>query len=132
MLIKINTLAQIGKKRTILLSISILMVSLHTIYFYHSIRPEIDPDKLKQQIIRFILTIILLIFAYLCKNWARKLAVGLFSLAAIFAGLGLLKQDLPLTNKIPIIVMLIVHGISVKHFGFSKSYREYFDFKNQQ
>ena len=37
-----NELAKIGKKRTILISISVLLVSIHTIYFYHAVRPEID------------------------------------------------------------------------------------------
>lgn len=59
-----NTLAKIGKKKTILISISILLVSIHTIYFYHSVRPEIESKKLIQQLIRFLLTIGLLIMVY--------------------------------------------------------------------
>ena len=44
-----NDLAKLGKTRTILILISILLVSIHTIYFYHSIRPEIETKKLIQQ-----------------------------------------------------------------------------------
>ena len=70
-----NELAKIGKKRTILISISILLVSIHTIYFYHSIRPEIDTTKLAQQIIRFSLTVGLLYLIYIGKYWAKNLAI---------------------------------------------------------
>ena len=52
-----NELTKLGKKRTILISISILLVSIHTIYFYHSVKPEIETKKLIQQIIRLLLTI---------------------------------------------------------------------------
>ena len=76
-----NELTKIGKKRTILISISILLVSIHTIYFYHSVRPEIESKKLIQQIIRFSLTIGLLIMVYKGKNWAKIVSIILFSLA---------------------------------------------------
>ncbi|WOI23883.1 hypothetical protein [Nonlabens ulvanivorans] len=73
-----NELEQLGKRRTILISISILLVSLHTIYFYQSALPEIDTSKLIQQGIRFILTVVLLIFVFQAKQWARIIAIVLF------------------------------------------------------
>ena len=75
-----NELTKIGKKRTILISISILLVSIHTIYFYHSVRPEIESKKLIQQLIRFSLTIGLLIMVYKGKKWAKVISVILFFL----------------------------------------------------
>ena len=127
-----NELAQIGKKRTILLSISILLVSLHTIYYYHSLRPELDEGKLKQQIIRFVLTIVFLILIYLGKNWARKIFAGLLSLGLIFAVLSLFAPDVNHIHKIPMVIMAIIYGLSIQHFGFSRSYSEYMNYKNRE
>ena len=70
-----NELAKKGKYRTLLVFLSILLVSIHTIYFYHSVRPEIETKKLIQQIIRFCLTTGLLYLIYIGKNWAKNLAI---------------------------------------------------------
>src|SRR5688572_13160685 len=103
---EINHLEKLGKIKTILISISILLVSLHTIYFYNSVVPEIETKKLIQQTIRFLITIGLLVMAYKGKNWARIVLI-LFSsfsvLGAIFALIGL-PQSMGI--KIPFIVML--------------------------
>lgn len=125
-----NELTKIGKKRTILISISILLVSIHTIYFYHSVRPEIESKKLIQQLIRFSLTIGLLIMVYKGKKWAKVISVILFSLGLLIILPTLLTIDRPFINKIPLIVMTFVYSIAIYHFGFSKSYKAFFEFKN--
>lgn len=125
-----NELTKIGKKRTILLSISILLVSIHTIYFYHSVRPEIELKKLIQQLIRFSLTIGLLIMVYEGKNWAKIVSLILFSLALLGALIGLGTLDTPFMNKIPLIVTIFVYSMAIYHFGFAKSFKEFFKFQN--
>jgi hypothetical protein len=125
-----NELTKIGKKRTILISISILLVSIHTIYFYHSVRPEIESKKLIQQIIRFSLTIGLLIMVYKGKNWAKIVSIILFSLALLGALVGLGTLDTPFINKIPLLVMIFVYSMAIYHFGFAKSFKEFFKFQN--
>jgi hypothetical protein len=125
-----NELTKIGKKRTILISISILLVSIHTIYFYHSVRPEIESKKLIQQIIRFSLTIGLLIMVYKGKNWAKIVSIILFSLALLGALVGLGTLDTPFMNKIPLLVMIFVYSMAIYHFGFAKSFKEFFKFQN--
>jgi hypothetical protein len=127
-----NELTKIGKKRTILLSISILLVSIHTIYFYHSVRPEIELKKLIQQLIRFSLTIGLLIMVYKGKNWAKIVSLILFSLALLGALIGLGTLDTPFMNKIPLIVMIFVYSMAIYHFGFAKSFKEFFKFQNTE
>ncbi len=127
-----NELTKIGKKRTILLSISILLVSIHTIYFYHSVRPEIELKKLIQQLIRFSLTIGLLIMVYKGKNWAKIVSLILFSLALLGALIGLETLDTPFMNKIPLIVMIFVYSMAIYHFGFAKSFKEFFKFQNTE
>ncbi|MEQ3661962.1 MAG: hypothetical protein ABNG98_07120 [Flavobacterium sp.] len=126
-----NELAKIGKKRTILISISILLVSIHTIYFYHSIRPEIDTTKLAQQIIRFSLTVGLLYLIYIGKYWAKNLAIILFVLATTVAIYSIFNSIAPLIMKIPLIVMTIVYSFAIYHFQFSKSFKEFINFKEE-
>ncbi|MCG7503214.1 hypothetical protein MHM83_15200 [Tenacibaculum sp. Mcav3-52] len=125
-----NESTKIGKKRTILISISILLVSIHTIYFYHSVRPEIESKKLIQQLIRFSLTIVLLILVYKGKKWAIVISVILFSLGLLIILPTLFTIDRPFINKIPLIVMTFVYSIAIYHFGFSKSFKAFFDFQN--
>ena len=125
-----NELAKLGKKRTLLISISILLVSIHTIYFYYSIKPEIETKKLIQQIVRFSLTIGLLVMVYKGKNWARIVSLILFSLALLGAFVGLGTLNTPFISKVPLLVMIFVYSIAVYHFGFAKSFKEFFKHKN--
>jgi hypothetical protein len=67
-----NELIKTGKKRTQLLSVSILLISIYTIYSYHSFLPEIEMAKLIRQIIRFSLTIGLLYMIYKGKKMGKS------------------------------------------------------------
>lgn len=125
-----NKLTKLGKKKTILISISILFVSIHTIYFYHALRPEIETKKLIQQIVRFLLTIGLLVMVYKGKNWAKIVSLILFTLALLGALVGFGTLEAPFFNKIPLIIMIIVYSIAIYHFGFDKSFKEFFNYQN--
>lgn len=126
-----NELIRKGKKRTILISISILLVSIHTIYFYHVVRPEIETKKLIQQIIRFLLTVGLLIVTYKGKKWARIVSIVLFSLGILGGLAGLVTiESVSIINKVPLLVMTIVYSIAVYHFGFSKSFKAFINYQN--
>jgi hypothetical protein len=125
-----NHLEKIGKIKTILISISILMVSLHSIYFYNSIIPEIESKKIIQQSIRFLLTVGLLIMVYKGKNWARIVSILLFSLGVFGAIVGLTGITSSVINKIPFIVMILVYSAAVYHFWFSKSFKAFFNYQN--
>jgi hypothetical protein len=131
-LIKIMTeLIKTGKKRTILISISILLVSIYTIYFYHAVRPDIETTKLIQQGIRFLLTVGLLVLVYKGKKWAKIVSIVLFSLAVLGALVGLFTIDSEsVINKLPLMVMIIVYSMAIYHFGISKSFKAFFDYKN--
>ena len=126
-----DELAKIGKRRTIIISISVLMVSIHTIYYYHSLRPEVDSIKLIQQIIRLFLTVGLLYAAYIGKKWAKIIVVILFSIAVLGAIIAIATSlELPFINTIPFYVMIFVYGNGISHFGFSKSYKAFFKYQN--
>ena len=124
-----NELESLGKRRTILVSISILLVSIHTIYFYHSVKPEIDGNKLIQQIVRFGLTGLLLAYAYQGKKWARGVLVVLFTFATIIAIKSLVTINSIFVLKLPFIVMVFVYSFSVYHFMFAKSYKAFVKFQ---
>ena len=127
-----NELTKIGKKRTILISISILLVSIHTIYFYHSVRPEIESKKLITQLIRFSLTVGLLIMVYKGKNWAKIISIVLFSLALLGALIALGTLETPFINKVPLLVMIFVYSMAIYHFGFAQSFKEFFKYQNSE
>lgn len=116
-----------GKLRTLLISLAIIFVSLHTIYFYHSVRPEIEITKLIQQGIRFILTVVLLILIYKGKKWATIISIFLFSIAAVTALIAVFSLNDLFVNRIPLFVMIIVYAIAVYHFGISKSFNAFFN-----
>ncbi len=127
-----NELIKIGRKRTILVSISILLVSIYTIYFYYAVRPEIEVKKLIQQGIRFLLTVGLLIVTYKGKKWAKITSIVLFSLAILASFIGVVTLAGPFANKIPLLVMIFVYSIAVYHFGVSKSYKAFFEYQNME
>lgn len=120
-----------GKKRTILIAISILIISIHTIYNYQSIIPDIETKKLIQQAIRFLLTIGLLVFVYKGKKWAKIVSIILFSTAALGALIALFTiENESITHKLPLTVMLFVYSMAVYHFGISKSFNAFYEYQN--
>ena len=127
-----NEIIKIGKKRTVLVSISILLVSIHTIYLYHAVRPEIVEKKLIQQIIRFLLTSGLLYLIYIGKNWAKKIAIALFTFSIVFACYSLFTIKTSNINKIPILVLIVVYSLAIYHFLFSKSFEEFQEYQNKK
>ncbi|WP_181256209.1 DUF4240 domain-containing protein [Aurantibacter aestuarii] len=56
----------------------------------------------------------------------------LFSLALLGALIGLGTLDTPFMNKIPIIVAIFVYSMAIYHFGFAKSFKEFFKFQNTE
>ena len=127
-----NELSQVGKKRTILISISVLLVSLFTIYSYQKYVPYIENKKIIQQIIRFIFTAILLYFIYKGKDTARKIAVALFTIAVIAAAYNFMVLDVAIIAKSPLISMIFVYSFAIYHFAFSKSYKEFLNYKKSK
>ncbi|WP_040282056.1 hypothetical protein [Psychroserpens damuponensis] len=126
-----DELAKIGKRKTLIISISVLIISIHTIYLYQSSRPELDSLKLTQQIVRFFLTVGLLYATYIGKNWARIITVILFTLAVIGAIYGIISTlEVPILNTVPFYVMVLVYGKGISHFGFSKSYKAFSKYQN--
>ena len=126
-----NELVRTGKKRTILISISILLISIHTIYFYQTLQPELATKKLIQQIIRFVLTVGLLIALYHGKSWARTVAIVLFGIAALGAIISIVTVPSAPVNKIPFFVMTFIYSLALYHFGFAKSFKAFYEYQNK-
>ena len=125
-------LVKLGKKRTILISISILLVSIHSIYFYHSAKPEIEAKKIIQQLIRLLLTFGLLFMVYKGKNWAKVVLIILCSLTLLGVLISLSTLKVSLINKSPLFVMIFVYSVAIYHFGFSKSFRVFSQYQNNK
>lgn len=125
-----DDLEKTGKKNTILVSISILLVSLHTIYFYHVSVPDFQTKKLIQQLIRFSLTVGLLVAVYKGKHWAKNVSLVLFSLGILGAIFGLTKFEEFSVNMTPFFVMIFVYSLAVYHFAIAKSFKAFFNYQN--
>ena len=126
---ELTVIEKIGKRRTILLSISILLVSIHTIYYYHSVIQEIEIKKIVQQIIRFLLTVWLLILIYKGSNWARIVMIILAFVAVIGSLISIVTIDQDFVLKTPLLVMAIVYSMAIYFLGFSKSYKAFATFQ---
>jgi len=127
-----NELIKIGKIRTILISISIIYISIYTIYLYQIVKPEIDVKKLIQQFIRLLLTLGLLVATYKGKNWAKITSSILFSVAAIIASIEIFASPGTFITKAPFIVMFVIYSLAIYHFWFSESYKAFFNYQNDE
>jgi hypothetical protein len=127
-----NQLAKIGRKQTILISISILLISLYTTYKYQSVYPEIQITKLISQIIRFLLTFGLLYLIYIGKKWAKVLIIVLFSISIPFALISLFVANIFIGNLIPVLVIVTIYSISIYHFAISKTFKAFFEYQNKK
>ena len=126
-----NELARQGRSQTIAISISIILISMFVIAFYHIPQDSVDPKKFFQQIVRFVLTLVLLYFLFQGKNWARITLLVLFSLA-ILSSLILLFIPVPLAAKVPFLVMIIIYGLGAYNLYFSRSFKAYFAYLNSK
>jgi len=125
-----KNLIEIGRRRTLLISISILLLSLWSIYFEQSVKSEIDFTKLVRQIIRFLLTVSLLYFVYIGKNWARIIALILFGIGILVSIGAFIGIDRDFLIKFPFLVMIFIYGMAFYHFVFSKSFKEFNKYQN--
>lgn len=124
-----NYLVKKGHRRTLSIFAAILLVSLYSIYLYQSSINELDVKKLIAQIIRFFLTVGLLYLIYIGKNWARILSLILFSLAIITSLSVIFSSNFTPLQEIPFYVMIFIYSDAIYHFGFSESFKAFFEFQ---
>lgn len=126
-----NELARQGRSQTIAISISVILISMFVIAFYHIPHDSVDAKKFFQQIVRFVLTLALLYFLFQGKNWARIILLVLF-LLAMLSGFILLFLPIPLAGKVPLLVMIIIYGLGAYNLHFSRSFKAYFTYLNSK
>ena len=124
-----NLFEKLGRKRTILIIISNLLVSLHTIYYYNITMVDVETIKHIQQLIRFLLTIWLFILTYQGKNWARIVVIVLSIIAVLGAIVSVFVIAQPFLFKIPFVVLILVYFSTIYFLGFSKSYKAFANFQ---
>lgn len=125
-------LQQRGRKRTLAVIISILLVSLYSIYIYQSVVPGFKLSKLISQIIRFLLTCGLMYLVFIGKKWARTVSLILFSLAVIMAVSFIFSSNFSPLQEIPLYVMIFVYADAIYHFGFSDSYKAFAEYQRSK
>ncbi|WP_130734205.1 hypothetical protein [Flavobacterium sp. J27] len=125
-------LIKTGRRRTILISISILLISIHTIYLYNKVQLEIDSKKLIQQIIRFVLTFGLLYSIYIGKNWAKNIAIVLFTFGIVFSVYNLFNYKTAVMGNILILEIIFIYSLAVYHFLFSSSFAAFQEYQNKK
>jgi hypothetical protein len=126
-----NEQALKGRNWAIRIFASALLFSIHTIVTYNLVVESVGPNKILQQVVRFILTITLAYFVLKGKKWAILIATILFSVGAL-GGIFFLFNELPLISKIPMAVMTIIYSLLVYHINFSKSFEAYVLHQNKQ
>jgi len=117
-----NRLESTGYKRTVLISIMILIISSYTI-FYDNFILENDIEKLTRDLTRLLFTVILLYLTYQGRNWARILFVILFSIGLVGALYSLFWRNV--ATKIPFAIMIVAYPFALYHFTYAKSYRAF-------
>jgi hypothetical protein len=68
---------------------------------------------------------------YKGKHWAKIVSLILFSLALLGAFFGLATLSTSFISKIPLLVMIFVYSTAIYHFGFAKSFKEFFKHQNK-
>jgi len=122
---EMNELETKGKIQTLRVFASVLLSSLFILVTYQIALGEIDEKKLIQQLIRFGLTVLLMVFIFKGKEWAKNIFTFLFVLG-ILNGLWFLFKIYTLEGKIPIIFLIIIYSIAIHHLNFSESFKAYF------
>ena len=87
--------------------------------------PEVEMKKIVQQLIRFLLTIWLLILIYKGKNWARIVTIILAFVAVVGSIISMFAINQVFVLKIPFLIMTFVNIMAIYFFGFSKSFKAF-------
>ncbi|MGY3795186.1 hypothetical protein [Aquimarina sp. 433] len=123
-----NTLINIGKDRTILISLLVLIVSVISVYLYSF-------GMLGFESTRFVATAFLLIMIYKGKNWAKITAIILFSLTILGILVALSSSQMiiiPLIDKIVSGIIALVYAMAIYYFGFAKSFKTFVRHQNSK
>lgn len=127
-----DELTKKGKHQTVLICVCILLIIISAFIKTQYNRP--DMKALQGLVIPSALTIVLLIFAYLGKNWARIAFT-------IYVGIGIILSMiiiLPIVSEkeMPVLIILgyifTVFVASFYHFGFSKSYKAFQSYQKEK
>ncbi|WP_299609162.1 hypothetical protein [uncultured Aquimarina sp.] len=130
-----NTLINIGKNRTILISLLILIVSVISVYLYSFGMLGFESTRFIKQLIRFVATAFLLAMIYKGKNWAKITAIILFSLTILGILVALSSSQMiliPLIDKIVFGIIALVYAMAIYYFGFAKSFKAFFRYQNSK
>lgn len=121
-------LERYGREWTIRVSLSVILFSIATIIIYHRSVAKVPDGKITEQLIRMVLTVALLYFAFQGRNWARIVMTVLAGVAALIAVVSLFSVPTDFLGKVPFLVAVFIFGMTAYHFGFSKGYRAFMQY----
>lgn len=114
-----------GRNNIIRSFASVLLLSIYITVTYHLTLGHVETGKLIQQIIRFILTVLVMFLILKGYKWAKYLLSILFVIG-IFMAIPSLSASVPFVNKIPVISLVIIYSLTVYRLIFSLNCIAYF------
>ncbi len=134
-------LINIGRKRTLWISGTILFVSVYLIsfFFYLSSKHEIYYKNLFNDIIKegliFLFFSFLLTFTYKGNKWAKNILLIIFLIKIyyslqVIAYVSTVLSDLSRFNINFLLIKVVVYSIAILHFCFSKSFKVFAKHQN--
>ncbi len=138
-------LIHIGRKRTFWISISILSISIYTIfhflYFKYKSHPYYKMWFTNRLIIEVIISTIftfLLSLTYNGKEWAKQLAIIFLSIGVfmstiyISTNLNYIGNCYSYFNPTVSLITIFIYLIGILHFAFSKSFKVFSKYQNSK
>ncbi|CAH0319314.1 hypothetical protein SRABI27_05187 [Pedobacter sp. Bi27] len=106
---------------------SMFLFSIYVLVTYHVALGYIDKSKLIVQIIRLVLTVLMLYLVFKGHSWARNLFSALTVLSMLIL-IPAIFSDNAIENKIPLFTGLIIYSLALYRVNFLASAKAYFEY----
>ncbi|MGN8059805.1 hypothetical protein ACTJKN_26240 [Pedobacter sp. 22163] len=106
---------------------SMLLFSIYVLVTYHVALGYIDKSKLVVQVIRLVLTGLMLYLVFKGYSWARNLFTVLTALSMLIL-IPAIFNDSAIENKIPLFTGLIIYSLALYRVNFLASAKAYFEY----
>ncbi|MDQ0967939.1 hypothetical protein QFZ20_003342 [Flavobacterium sp. W4I14] len=106
---------------------SMLLFSIYVLVTYHVALGYIDKSKLVVQVIRLVLTGLMLYLVFKGYSWARNLFSVLTALSMLIL-IPAIFNDSAIENKIPLFTGLIIYSLALYRVNFLASAKAYFEY----
>lgn len=126
-----NELAKQGRNKALSIFLSVVLISIYTIVTYNILAENIETKKITQQIVRFLLTLVLIYSVMKGKNWAIISMSILLSLGILLSLIALLAIGTA-PGMIPLLVTIYIYSMAIYHLNFTKSFKAYLNYLKEK